>query len=214
MNKIINIDTDFNGAVETAINAFNEGKIFIYPTDTVYGIGGDPFIDEAGEKINSIKGRDEAKRFILLIDTVDHLLKYIESPDPKNMKFLMSIWPNPISVILPLNKKTREITGLENCAFRIPFNDFCMSVLKKIKKPLISTSVNRSGSVPMNKFEAIHDEFANEVDYIFYREGESEAKASTLVDMTGGEPLILREGVMKRSEIFSLYNSMSDEEEI
>lgn len=118
--KLINVDSDIEFAVSEAKKIFDSGGIFIYPTDTIYGFGCNPFNDTALQKLNSIKGREEQKHYILLIDSVSTLLNYIDLDDDQITALLKNIWPNPISLILKLNYKTRNLLNYDTAAFRIP----------------------------------------------------------------------------------------------
>src|ERR1700686_4598960 len=141
LDKLINIDLDLDSAVQQAGKMYFEGGVFIYPTDTIYGFGANPFNEEAVTKINEIKGRETGKSYILLIKDIENLLKYVELKSENHMDFLISIWPNPVSVILSLNNKTKSILKSDTAAFRIPNNRFCLKLLSEIKMPLISSSV-------------------------------------------------------------------------
>ena len=79
--KLINIDSDIEVAVSEANKIFQSGGIFIYPTDTIYGFGCNPFNDTAVQTLNNLKGRDEQKQYVLLVDSVSTLLKYIDLDD-------------------------------------------------------------------------------------------------------------------------------------
>lgn len=209
MNKTlvtsINVDENFDQAVKAANELFFNGGVFIYPTDTIYGFGGNPFNDEVLRKITRIKGRPDWKRYIHLIGSVELLMKYVEIKSEKFYDFLISIWPNPVSVVLRLNQQTRDILGSETGAFRIPNNRFCLKLLNEIKMPLISTSVNRSGKEPMNDPTMIIQEFGKEVDAVFYSTKKSFFEASTVIDLSGEEPKLIREGKIKFSEIVKNY---------
>jgi L-threonylcarbamoyladenylate synthase len=197
----INIDDDKNRAIAYAQKIFLSGGTFIYPTDTIYGFGANPFNEDALAKISRLKQRDETKQYILLIDDITTLLKHIEVSDEHHIDFLISLWPNPISVVLRLNKDTAKILGNSTAAFRIPNHYFCRKLIRQLKMPLISTSVNRSGDPPMNDFTEISQEFRNEVDAIFYTAKNQIAVHSTVVDLTGNHPVLLREGRVKFSDI-------------
>lgn len=120
----INIDKNFNEGIEIAKKTFFEGGVFIYPTDTIYGLGANPFNPEAIQKVNRIKEREIGKTYILLINSIVNLLKYIELKSENHLDFLNSLWPNPVSVILNLNPLNKALLGRENSAFRIPNNRF------------------------------------------------------------------------------------------
>ncbi len=197
----LNIDENFDNAVNLATELFFNGGVFIYPTDTIYGFGGNPFNDEVLRKITIIKGRPDWKKYIHLIGSVEILKKYVEFNSEKIFDFLLNIWPNPVSVVLKLNEQTRDILGSETGAFRIPNNRFCLKLLNEIKMPLISTSVNRSGKQPLNDPDMIMQEFGKEVDAIFYTSKKSFFQASTVIDLTDDEPKLIREGKIKFTDI-------------
>lgn len=200
--KLINVDSDIEFAVSEAKKIFDSGGIFIYPTDTIYGFGCNPFNDTALQTLNSIKGREEQNQYILLIDSVSTLLNYIDLNDDQIISMLKSIWPNPISFILKLNYKTRNLLKYDAAAFRIPNNTFCLDFLSELKAPLVSTSVNFSNQQPLTDYPSINNEFADRVDAIFFMNENEETGASTLVDLTKRPPKILREGKINFMELW------------
>ena len=198
---LMNIDDRFDESVNLASELFLKGSIFIYPTDTIYGFGGNPFNDTAIKKIGKVKGKDNWRRYIFLISDLEMLKSYAYINSEKYLDFLLSIWPNPVSAILKLNEKYQELLHSETGAFRIPNHRFCKSLINEIKMPLVSTSVNRTGKEPLNHPSQIIQEFANEVDAIFYSEKKSFFEASTLIDLTKNEPVLVREGRIKFVEL-------------
>src|ERR1035437_3878449 len=205
--KLINIDSDIDSAVKQASKIYFEGGVFIYPTDTVYGFGANPFNEEAVNRVNEIKGREAGKWYILLINNINNLLKYVELKSEKDMDFLISIWPNPASVFLNLNNKTKSILKRDTAAFRIPNNRFCQKLLSEVKMPLISTSVNRNNKAPLTEPRLITNEFASEVETIFYTNKKSFFDASTIIDLSGSELKIVREGKIKFVELLAKYEA-------
>lgn len=204
-NKLINIEENFDQAIRFAMELFFNGGVFIYPTDTIYGFGGNPFNDEVLRKITRIKGRPDWKRYINLVGSVEILLKYVDIKSELFYDFLINIWPNPVSVVMKLNEQTRDILGADTSAFRIPNTRFCLKLLNEIKMPLISTSVNRSGKEPMNDPDMIIQEFGKEVDAVFYSNKKSFFKASTIIDLSEEGPKLIREGKIKFSEIIKNF---------
>ena len=194
---LMNIDGKFDESIKLAQELFLKGSIFIYPTDTIYGFGGNPFNEEVIKKISDVKGKTNWRRYIFLISNIDTLKNYVQINSEKHLDFLLSIWPNPVSVILKLNKHYQEILKMETGAFRIPNHRFCLKLLSELKMPLISTSVNRTGSEPLNDPSMIIQEFSNEIDAIFYSESKSFVEASTLIDLSSDEPKCIREGRIK-----------------
>lgn len=198
---LINIEESFDDGIELARELFLKGAVFIYPTDTIYGFGGNPLNDSTIKKISDIKGKKDWRRYIFLISDIEMLKSFADINSEKYLDFLLSIWPNPVSVVLKLNKKYREILGLETGAFRIPNNRFCLRLLAELKMPLISTSVNRTGTQPLNDPSLIVQEFAEEVDAIFYSAQKSFVEASTLMDLTTDIPKLVREGKIKFADL-------------
>ncbi len=195
------IDDDIEGVLKLAHKLYFEGSVFIHPTDTIYGFAANPFNKEAVDEISRIKQRDEEHKYILLIQNIDSLLKYITVVDDLHIDFLMRIWPNPVSVVLPVNQEVGDILETETLAFRIPSHTFCQRLLERIQAPLISTSVNRSGEAPLNDPQVIIQEFRDEVGAVFYSQKKQHPVSSTLVDLTGKVPILLREGRIPFSHI-------------
>jgi L-threonylcarbamoyladenylate synthase len=203
--EIINIDNEFDNAIKLAKKLYLEGSVFIYPTDTIYGIGANPFNHEAVEKIGKIKRRDLGKRYILLIDSIENLLKYVEIKSERHLDFLLSIWPNPVSVVLPLNSNTKKLLGIQTASFRIPNYRFCQKLLSELNMPLISTSVNYSGQEPLIEPSMIKEEFSSLTDAIFYTNKKLYIEASTLIDLNDSKPILLREGKFKFEDILKKF---------
>ncbi|MGE5352429.1 MAG: L-threonylcarbamoyladenylate synthase [Acidobacteriota bacterium] len=203
--KFISIDDDISSAVKAASEIFRSNGVFAYPTDTIYGLGGNPFSREAVNRIANIKERDEKKKFILLIKDLPTLFRYASVELDKHHDFLHKIWPNPISIILNLNSESARLLGQSTAAFRIPHHKFCKMLLSEIERPLISTSINKAGNQPLNERDLINYEFGNELDAIFFTEKKVVEKSSTLIDLTGNHPELLREGAVKFRDIMEVY---------
>ncbi|MGE5498953.1 MAG: L-threonylcarbamoyladenylate synthase, partial [Syntrophothermus sp.] len=150
-------------------------------------------------------GRDESKRFILLADNLDLLFEYAHVVLDKHFDFLHAIWPNPVSVVLNLKPAAVKLLGTPTAAFRIPHHRFCRNLISEIKKPLISTSVNRSGEEPHNEVDPINYEFGPELDGIFYSIHQPLGTASTILDLTGNAPVLIREGSVKFRDLMEVF---------
>lgn len=201
----INIDTDFELAIQNAKKLYLEGSVFVYPTDTIYGFGANPFNEEAMKMIDNIKRRPHGKMYIMLVNSIEVLTKYIEIKSERHLDFLLSIWPNTVSVVLPLNLKTSEILNSKTAAFRIPNHRFCQRLTAELQMPLVSTSVNRSDNPPIVEPNIIIDEFSSEVSAIFYTDKKCFYEASTLIDLSDSVPKLLREGKIKFNDIMDKF---------
>jgi len=203
--EIINIDTGFEDAVQKAKKLYLEGSVFVYPTDTIYGFGANPFNEEAIKKIDEIKRRILGKMYIMLVNNIEVLTKYIEIKSEKHLDFLLSIWPNAVSVVLQLNTKTSELLKTKTAAFRIPNHRFCQRLTGELEMPIISTSVNRSSNPPMVDPNLIIDEFSSEVSAIFFTDKKCYYEASTLIDLSDSIPILLREGKIKFNDLIDKF---------
>jgi len=203
---IINIDENPESALSLAAELFHSGKIFIYPTDTIYGIGGNPFDENVVKRISDIKGRNEKKQFIWLLSDFENLMNYVDVLYNTHLDFLQKIWPAPVTIILNLNARTKEIINQDTIAVRIPQNDFCLNLLKEISRPLISTSVNKSGEDPINQIDQIVQKFSPHVDAFLFQSDSTERKSSTIVDLTSKQPKLIREGSIKFVELLQNFS--------
>ena len=204
--NIINIEEHPESSLILALGLYNSARIFIYPTDTIYGIGGNPFDKNVVKRISEIKGRNEQKQFIWLISDFENLLNYVDITLENHFDFLQKLWPGPVSVVLNLNDRTKEITEFDTIAVRIPNNNFCQKLLNEIRRPLISTSVNRSGKDPLNRIELILENFSQDVDAIIFSSDQIQQISSTLIDLTTEQPKLIREGSTKFVELLKNFN--------
>jgi L-threonylcarbamoyladenylate synthase len=204
--NIINTNENPESALILAAELFHSGKIFIYPTDTIYGIGGNPFDENVVTRITDIKGRNEKKQFIWLLSDFESVVNYTDISYETHIDFLQNIWPAPVTVILNLNERAKNIIKQETIAVRIPKNDFCLKLLKEISRPLISTSVNKSGENPLNRIDQIVNNYLQEVDAIFFNAETKEYKFSTIIDLTSKQPKLIREGSIKFVELLNYFS--------
>ena len=144
------------------IKVLKNGGTILYPTDTIWGIGCDATNEQAVSKIFDIKKRIESKALISLVEDKNHLLKITNKvPEEAERKKPTTIIYNNISN-LASNLKAQD----GSAAVRIVQDNFCQKLIKKFKKPIISTSANISGKNSPTQFSEISEEIKNNVDYI------------------------------------------------
>lgn len=186
--------------IETASQSVKNGGIVVYPTDTVYGIGCDPYNKKSVEKIYQIKQRPKTKPFPILAYSIDAASEIVEF-DKDSKKIADKFWPGPLTLILKLrDEKLKESLNLsEKIAIRVP-NNQCLQSLLKNSKFLIGTSANLSGENAFTKSEECYHRI-KEYD-IFLDGGDIEdGKESTILEMNQGKPTIHRAGALKKEEI-------------
>lgn len=162
-------------SINKTLEVLQSGGTILYPTDTVWGIGCDATNEQAIKRIYEIKQRDDRKSLIILLPEAKDVFKYVANPHPDIISMLSS-FKKPTTVIyeqavgLPQNL----INGDGSIAIRIISEPFCKSMLKRFKKPVVSTSANISGMPTPKLFVEISDEIKNSVDYVIpYRQDET-----------------------------------------
>ena len=185
--------------IKHAHSVFKRGGIIIFPTDTVYGIGCDPFNEKTAEKIFKIKSRDKTKSLPVLVYSMDIAFTIAEF-DVDSEKLAKKFWPGPLTLILKLkDKKLKKSLRLEKkIALRVPDNNCTLNLLK-ICRFLIGTSANISGQKPFTNSSECYENFKN-VD-LFLDGGNLSGTPSTIIEFVNGELKIQREGILKKEEV-------------
>ena len=186
--------------IEKASQIISQGGIVIFPTDTVYGIGCNPYNKESVEKIYKIKSRDIMKSLPVLTYSIETAEKIVEF-DQFTKKIVKKFWPGPLTVILKVtDKKIKESLNLENkIAIRVPDHKCTLELLKKCNF-LVGTSANISGDLPYKDSEECLKNLKN-YD-IFVDGGIITSKGeSTIIEIENGQIKIIREGSLTEDEI-------------
>lgn len=174
----------FESDIEKSVLALKEGGAILYPTDTIWGIGCDATNASAIEKVFSIKKRPEQKSLIILLDEVDNLYDYVDQI-PEHAFNLIEFSENPLTIIYPkaINLAKNVIAEDGSIAIRITKDEFCRELIRKSRKPLVSTSANVSGESAPKNFSEIADEIKSAVDYVVqHRQKENQInKPSTII---------------------------------
>ena len=186
--------------IEKASEIINEGGIVIFPTDTVYGIGCNPYNKKAVEKVYKIKSRDIMKSVPVLtysIETAEKIAKF----DQFTKKIVEKFWPGPLTVILKVtDKEIKESLNLENkIAIRVPDHKCTLELLKKCNF-LVGTSANISGDSPYTE----PDECLKNLETydVFVDGGIITSKGeSTIIEIENEQIKIIREGSLTEDEI-------------
>ncbi len=175
---------DLNKALET----LRRGGIILYPTDTVWGIGCDATRPDAVERIFRLKGRQDSKALITLIDSPANLERWVAGV-PEVAYELIEAAVNPLTVVYdralvpPLAANLPAPDG--SLAVRIPDNDFCRQLCRQLRRPLVSTSANISGHPTPSSFNWIEQEIIDGVDYVCTSgRNSSGSKPSTIMKLT------------------------------
>ncbi len=186
------LETEINKSVEL----LRQGKVILYPTDTIWGIGCDATQPKAVQKIYKIKERRDNKSLILLLDDINKLSNYVKEIPPIAFDLIQNA-TSPLTIVYPhaRNLPKKMIADDGSIAIRIVQGDYCKEVIRRLAKPLVSTSANISGEPAPKTFEQISETLKQKVDYVVkvHRTRIKAVKPSTLIKLEeGGVFKILR----------------------
>ncbi len=167
------------------------GGIVLLPTDTIYGLHALASDDAAVARVADLKGRDE-KAFIVLASSVEQLTDLGVSADAALLGTLGSIWPAPLTAVLPLSAPVPASRGASTLAVRIPALDWLRELVARTG-PLVSTSANRTGEPAATEPKRVARDLQDRLDAVVDG-GVRAGEPSAILDLTGTEPRFIREG--------------------
>lgn len=161
------LNNPFLTSINSALANLKKGNTILYPTDTVWGIGCDATNENAVKKVYQIKQRDERKSLIILVDSIEMLQNYIPNI-PKAAVDLIKNTTKPTSIIYknPIGLAKNVIATDHSVAMRIVQDNFCLALIRKFGKPIVSTSANISNTPTPTCFTEIDAKILHNVDYI------------------------------------------------
>lgn len=186
-----------------AARLIQNGEIIGYPTDTIYGLGTNPFNHIAVEEIYRIKQREPAQQIILLVDKYYDLSIIVEEINSTAKTLIKNFWPGPLTLVFK-NKASFSplVTGEKNTvALRAPNNPATLKLLSLCKIPITSTSANKSGAENPKSAKDVYESFNSEIPLILDDGVVRESLASTVIDVTTSTPKIIREGAISKEQI-------------
>ena len=186
----------FENDIVKCLEVLRTGGLILYPTDTVWGIGCDATNEMAIEKIYTLKKRSDEKAMIVLVADEREIMKYVAAPDLSLFDYLETT-SKPTTVVYndALGFADNLVDKDGSIAIRICREEFCRHLIKRFRKPIVSTSANISGMPFPKRFNEITLDIKNGVDYIAqYRQNdESSARPSSLIRWDNGKITVIRE---------------------
>ncbi|HEY3094488.1 MAG TPA: L-threonylcarbamoyladenylate synthase [Nitrososphaera sp.] len=195
-------------AVARCAMVVRSGGVVVFPTDTIYGIGCDPYNDRAVERIFAIKGRDKKKPLPVLAYNMADAEKLVSLGDA-GRTLAKKYWPGALTIVATISysKISRRVAAENNSlAVRVPANRCVLSLLERCKY-LVGTSANPSGGLPLKTAQEVLDSPLEGYDALLDGGSVEKGVESTVVDVTGN-PKILREGAIKASEVMELLGRL------
>jgi L-threonylcarbamoyladenylate synthase len=186
-----------------AAQIIRRGGVIAYRTDTFYGLGANPFNREAIVRIKDLKGREEAKPILLLISDIDQLERFIGEPPGIFKAIAIGHWPAPLTLIGPSRPELPiELTAATNSiGLRLPDDDNVRELVRACGGALTATSANPSGQPPARSAEEVANYFPNGLDLIVDGGEVNVTEPSTVVDLSGPQPRLIRAGAVKRERL-------------
>ncbi len=184
--------------IQTVAAVLKKGGIIIYPTDTIYGIGCDIYNKDAVEKICRIKKMDPKKaHFSFICKDLSNLSLYARNVSNPAFRILKKYLPGPYTFILQASREVPKIlkTKKDTVGIRIPDNNICQAIIEALGNPIMTASLPMEEDVEYyTDPEIIHDTFENLVDLVIDA-GPGGIIASTVIDCTENEPVLIRQGL-------------------
>jgi L-threonylcarbamoyladenylate synthase len=193
--------------VEQGIAILKEGGIVAFPTDTVYGLGAAVNLPQAVARVYEVKGRAKNTPLPLLLADKSQIDDVAEAVPPIARLLAEKFLPGGLTMVLFKSKSVPDIVtgGGKTVAIRIPAHPVPLALARGVGTPIIGTSANLSGQPSALTAEEVYAQLDGRVDLIIDGGRCPGGRESTIVDLTGKTPLILREGAISRKELKNAY---------
>jgi L-threonylcarbamoyladenylate synthase len=199
--KVVHIDegeqaSSIDDKLEQAGRIIKNGGLVAFPTETVYGLGGDALNRESSKKIYAAKGRPSDNPLIIHIADLEHLGRIVSYIPDSAVKLSQAFWPGPLTMIMNKSAEVPYETtgGLDTVAVRMPSHEIARRFIEKAGGYIAAPSANLSGKPSPTNAKYVAQDMMGRIDMIIDAEGVEIGLESTIVDLTGDVPMILRPG--------------------
>ena len=186
--------------IQTAAKILQEGGLVAFPTETVYGLGGNGLDGTACEKIYIAKGRPSDNPLILHISEFEELNPIVREISPAAQKLMDAFWPGPLTMVFPKSDIVPEKAtgGLDTVAVRFPNHPVARAIIKAAGLPIAAPSANSSGKPSPTRASHVEFDLNGKIDMIVDGGAAEWGLESTIVDVSGEVPMILRPGAVTK----------------
>jgi L-threonylcarbamoyladenylate synthase len=181
-----------------AAEVIQAGGIIVYPTETIYGIGCSAMHPRALRRVQHLKRRAEPKPILVLVRSREDLAPLVREVPAVAESLIKAFWPGPLTIVFPASDALpRELTqGKGSIGIRIPSCALCLRLLELAGVPVTSTSANLSGDAPLDTIASMRSVLTPGIDLYLDAGTLPPSKPSTVVDLCGPSPRIIREGAV------------------
>ena len=203
ISSSVSVRETLGDRADDAVCVLRNGGVVAIPTDTVYGLAAAYDDEQAVEQIFRIKSRPSGLAIPLLLNDASSAERYVSDIPESFWVLTMAFWPGPLTVVLPKSEEvSRRLTaGRDTVGLRVPDHWLPRYISESLGKAITGTSANLSGSPSLTTAQAVEAQFGSAVDLVIDGGEAPASTSSTVVDLTGGTPTILREGEISLDDI-------------
>jgi L-threonylcarbamoyladenylate synthase len=204
------IRSDSQTARSEAARIISTGGLIAFRTDTFYGLGVDPLNSAAVAKIRKLKGREDNKPILVLISDMDQLDRFVGEKSGIFGLVAVGHWPAPLTLIGPARAELPlELTArTKTIGVRLPDDENVRALVRACGGALTATSANVSGEPPARTAKEVEEYFPTGIDLIIDGGEVTVSEPSTVVDLSGSEPRLVREGAVSREELAEMLKPL------
>lgn len=202
--------------LDFAAQCLREGKLVAFPTETVYGLGGNAFDATASARIYAAKGRPSDNPLIVHIAETEALAELAAEVPEAAYRLAEAFWPGPLTMILKKSDKVPKTTtgGLDTVAIRMPSDKIAATLIRRSGIYVAAPSANASGRPSTTKAEHVIEDLDGKIDVIIDGGASAIGLESTIVDLTGEVPLILRPGYINAEQLAEVLGEVRFDEAV
>lgn len=180
--------------IQTAAGLLREGGLVAFPTETVYGLGANWLNPQAVERLYEVKGRPRNKALTIHVATLDYVNEFAGEINVQARSLMARFWPGPLTLVLPR-------PGGGTLGFRMPDHPVALALIRAAGVPVVAPSANRAGEPPPVNAEQVKQVFDGAIEGIVDGGPTAVGRESTVLDLSGPHPTILREGALSRAQL-------------
>ncbi len=199
------------GIIAEAARIIRNGGVVVFPTRSLYGLGADAFNAKAVNRIFHIKQRPVNKPILVLIKDKDELDRLAALVPPAATAIMERFWPGRVSIVFQAKEglSAKLTAGTKKIGIRLPGHNIAYKLVKTADGPITGTSANLSGSAGCFQINDLDEKIVDSVDLILDAGPLKGGAGSTVVDVTGDTPLVLRQGELSQKDIFNVIDNLN-----
>ena len=195
--------------LERAVGVLRDGGVVAIPTDTLYGLAADVFNAAAIDRVFDIKGRPQDLALPVLVSGWEQVIKVAENVPPQAQALAERFWPGALTLVVmkAAGLPDRLTAGGPTVAVRMPDHPAPIQLINGLGGPITGTSANISGGADPSTLADLSDQMGGRIDHVLNEGPAPKGTASTVVDITSGEPKLLREGAIPFKQVLQTWET-------